>query len=140
MGIIEKILIVICLVLMVLLGMAGWYYHTSQGTIAMLNQQNAAQALALKTQQLTITTMQEKTEQQASAMTVLEQRSLVAYQYRSDLEKKFATPAFKKEAVTNAPALQKSMNDAAKKVFTNLEAITSVYTNTYVGSDAKGKQ
>lgn len=112
-----------------MLGVAAWgakyYYDSTQATIAQLRENNAKLEVVAKTNEETISRLNQDAVQMAALNTSLQQELQQAEVYKEELLGKLQKHNLSQLSLKKPGLIEKRINDATAKVFDDLESLTS---------------
>ena len=123
-------------ILIVLVGIIGgglwgakYYYDTTQATIATLRENNAKLEQVAKTNEQTINTLQASANKMIEENLKLQNDMKKAESYREELLGKLQKHNLSKLSLEKPGLIEKRINDGTKKVFEDLNALTTPPSN-----------
>lgn len=112
-----------------MLGVAAWgakyYYDSTQATIAQLRENNAKLEVVAKTNEETISRLNQDAVQMAALNTSLQQELQQAEVYKEELLGKLQKHNLSQLSLKKPGLIERRINDATAKVFDDLESLTS---------------
>jgi len=104
---------------------AKYYYDSTQATIAQLRENNAKLEVVAKTNEETISRLNQDAVQMAALNTSLQQELQQAEVYKEELLGKLQKHNLSQLSLKKPGLIERRINDATAKVFDDLESLTS---------------